>query len=148
MKKDNSELAKSVIKLTAAELCVSAVVVGIYLIIGKFDWKVLTGAALGVAVTVAYFWFLLFAAGRAVDKVIDERGTSEMTEEEAAEFTKEHEKSVKNTMQASYIIRMVGLAVVLGLALLSGWFNPIATLVPLCVFRPLITVYELFIKKK
>ena len=130
------------------EIIISAIVSGVFLIIKKFALSVVFGALLGSAVTVINFLILVITANRAIDKALAERGDGELTEDEANQFAEDHKASVAAAMKISYIVRTVLLVGSLVLAfLIDGVFDPIATLIPLLAFRPLITVSQL-IKKK
>ena len=149
---NKSSSAKSIIALTIGEIAVSVLVCLVYFIISlvspyEFSYKVITGAALGSAVTVANFIFLTVSVNRAVDRYLALRGSREMDEEEAEKFAQEHAMAVQNAATRSFIVRTVTMLAALVLAFITGWFEPIATVIPLLMFRPIIYVLEL-IKKK
>ena len=134
--------------LTAGELAVSLVIVGVYFLLKKFSYEVVTGALLGSAVTVFNFVFLSISVNRAIDRVMAEKGNRDMTEEEAQAFAAEHQAVVQRAAQGSYLIRQIIMLAALVLAFLSGWFDVLATLIPLLMFRPLISIYGLLKKDK
>lgn len=133
--------------LLIGELLVSLIVTGVYLIIRKFDYTVVTGALLGSLVTTLNFFILSVGINRAVNKYIEERGDVEMDEEEAEEFARKHGMDVQNAMTKSYLFRMLLMVGSLFLALITGWFNVIATVVPLLTYRPVMYAVE-FAKTK
>lgn len=138
--------------LAVGEAIVAALVTGVFILLGifgvaRFDYTVVTGALLGGAVTVLNFFILSLAVNRAVAGYIEARGTEEMSEEEAEEFSKRHGMDVQNAMTKSYLVRTVLMAAALVLALITKLFNPIATVVPLIMYRPIIYVIE-YIKTK
>lgn len=134
--------------LILGELAVSLIVAGVYWILQKFSYAVITGCLLGSAVAVFNFILLSVAVNRAVDKVMSERPEGELTEEEAAEFAKKNAAAVQRAAQGSYFLRqLLMLGVLAGAFLLGEWVDVIATLVPLLMFRPLLTVCGL-VKKK
>ena len=110
-------------------------------------YKAITGSLLGAAVTVLNFFILSVAINRAVTRYIENRGDKEMDDEEAEKYAKEHGMDVQNAMMKSYIFRMVMMLGSLALALLTGWFNVIATAIPLLAYRPVMYAVE-FIKTK
>ena len=110
-------------------------------------YKAITGSLLGAAVTVLNFFILSVAINRAVTRYIENRGDKEMDDEEAEKYSKEHGMDVQNAMMKSYIFRMVMMLGSLALALLTGWFNVIATAIPLLAYRPVMYAVE-FIKTK
>ncbi len=113
-----------------------------------FDYTVITGTILGGAVTVLNFFILSFAANRAINNYIELRGQKEMNEEEAADFARKHGMDVQNAVAKSYLFRTLLMAGSLILALLTGAFNIIATLIPLVMYRPLIYIIELIKGKR
>ena len=144
MEKKNSLLTYiDTLWLLIGELAVSLVTVCVFAIIGKFHYSAITGALLGTAVTVINFFILSVGVNNAVNKYIEARGEREMDEEEAEKFASEHSMDVQNAMLKSYALRMLMMIGSLVLAGLSGWFNIIATVVPLLMYRPVMYVIEL-----
>ena len=133
--------------LIFGELIVSLIVIGIYWFLDKFSFSVISGCLLGSAVTVLNFVILSVSVNRAIDKVMTERPAGEMTEEEAAAFAQKNGAAVQRAAQGSYLLRQIlMLAVLAGAFLLGDWVDVIATLVPLLMFRPLLSICGL-IKK-
>ena len=110
-------------------------------------YKAITGSLLGGAVTVVNFLILSVSVNRAVNNYIRGRGEKEMTEEEAEQYAKEHAMDVQVAVAKSYVLRMALMIGSLVLAMLSGWFSAIATVIPLLMYRPILYVTE-FIKIK
>jgi hypothetical protein len=133
--------------LAIGELIVAALISAVYLLIGKFDYTVVTGALLGGAVTVTNFLILSVGINRAISRYIDARGEKEMDDEEAEKYAQENGASVQAAMMKSYLFRMFLMIGSLVLAFLSGWFAVIATLIPLLMYRPILFSVE-FIKTK
>lgn len=133
--------------LALGEIIVCALVAVGFLIFGSFSYKVVTGALLGSAVTVINFLILSVAVNRAVNGYIADRGNEEMDEETAEKYAKEHGMAVQNAMTKSYLLRMALMIGSLVLAMISGWFNPLATVIPLLMYRPVLYAVE-FIKTK
>ena len=135
---------KETVTVAIGEVIVSAVMFGIYLLIGAFDMTVVYGAILGSAVTVLNIFALSFLINRALARYLRLRGEGEMSEEEAAAFAAEHARSVQLAAKGSYIVRTLMMLGSLVLAfLLSDLFDVIATLVPLIAYRPIIFVFEI-----
>ena len=146
--KNKSSSALQILALATGEIIVSALVCVIYLILGKFDYTVVTGSILGSIVTVANFAVLTFSVNRAVDRYLELRGSREMSEEEAEAFAKEHTVAVQNAATRSFILRTASmLATLVAAFLLTDLFAPLATAIPLLMFRPILYVLEL-IKSK
>ena len=133
--------------LAIGEAIVAALISVVFLLIGKFNYSVVTGAILGGAVTVLNFLILSVGVNRAINKFVEERGKGEMDEEEADKYAKEHGMAVQNAMMKSYMLRMFLMIGALVLAGVSGWFDIIATVIPLLMYRPILYVTE-FIKTK
>ncbi len=147
MQKKNMPVSE-ILFLIFGEAAVSLVVAAVYLLLERFSYKVVTGACLGTLVTVLNFVILSIAVNRAVDKVMAEKGNKDMTEEEAATFAAEHQAVIQRAVQGSYLIRQILMLGILVLAFVLDWFDVIATIVPLLMFRPLITVHGLLKKDK
>lgn len=147
MKKTKLPLYET-LAMIIGEVITSLIVCAVFLIIKKFDLSVLSGVLLGSLVTVANFIFLMVFTNRAIDKAMAERGDGEMSDEEVAEFTAKHQANIQAAVKLSYVVRTLCVAAVLVVAfLLDGVFNVIATVVPLLMFRPILTVSQL-IKNK
>lgn len=133
--------------LAIGEVVVAALISLVYFAIGKFNYTVVTGAALGGAVTVVNFLILSVGINRAISRYIDARGEREMDEEEAEQYAKDNSGAVQAAMMKSYLFRMLLMIGSLVLAMLSGWFSPLATVIPLLMYRPILYAVE-FIKIK
>ena len=129
--------------LALGEVCVAALVSAVFLLLGKFNYTVVTGAALGGAVTVVNFLILSVGINRAISRYIDGRGDKEMDEEEAERYAQQNGGAVQTAMLKSYMFRMLLMVGSLVLAGISGWFNIIATVIPLLMYRPILYVTEL-----
>lgn len=140
---------KQTLTLALGELIVSLLVIGgfgiasIWLDINFLS--VILGALLGSAVTVLNFFFLTLSVNRSVDKYLELRGNTEMTDEEAAAFTAKHSMQIQNAIKTSFIVRIVTmLATLVAAFLLLNVFNPIATAIPLLAYRPVLMAVEIF----
>ena len=133
--------------LAIGEIVVAALISAVYLLLGRFDYTVITGAVLGGAVTVTNFLILSVGINRAVNRYIAGRGDKEMDDDEAEKYAQENGMSVQAAMMKSYVFRMALMLGSIVLALITGWFNTIATLVPLLMYRPILYAVE-FIKIK
>ena len=136
-----------IFSLLIGEVILSALISVGYLIAGKFDYTVITGAALGSLVTVLNFLYLAITTTKAINEFLELRGAIEMTEEESTAFAAEHQIKIQNAMKVSYIIRTVTMLLCLVLAFLLNVFSVIATLIPLVAYRP-ITMVAALIKRK
>lgn len=139
--------------MLAGQLVIAGAVVGVYAIVGiflpdVFTYRIFTGLALGAFISIANYAVLNITVNRAIDKFIALRGTDEMDEEQAVEFAQKNAMAVQNAATKSYIIRMASMVATLLVAfLLLKIFDPIATAVPLLMFRPILFVIGLIRKK-
>ncbi|MBQ8529184.1 MAG: ATP synthase subunit I [Clostridia bacterium] len=151
MKKSNTAV-KEITVLSIGELLVAALVVCGFAIASAFlevnYLKVILGALIGAAVTVANFAFLTVSVNNAIDSYMEIRGTREMTEEEAEKFTAEHSMEIQNKVKTSFIVRTVSMLAVLIIAFVTGWVNPLATVIPLLAYRPVLMLGEKIRKKQ
>lgn len=134
--------------MTIGEVIVSVLVVLGFLLADMldflaFDYRVITGAILGGAVTVANYALLTLSVNREVNKYLELRGTGEMSDEEAEKFASENSMPIQNAIKLSFIIRTVSMLATLVAAFLLDMFNPIATAIPLLAFRPLLSAIEI-----
>ena len=72
MQKKNMPVSETLF-LLFGEIAVSFAVAAVYLLLGRFSYKVVTGASLGTIVTVLNFVILSVSVNRAIDKVVAER---------------------------------------------------------------------------
>ena len=138
--------------LAIGEIIVALLVLGGFVIARLLGqdvvlYKAITGALLGGAVTVVNFLILSVAINRAINGYITDRGDKEMDEEEAERYAKEHGMAVQNAMTKSYILRMLLMIGALVVAMITKQFSPLATVIPLLMYRPILYVTE-FIKIK
>lgn len=147
MKTQNKSSYIDTIYLTIGEVIVSLLVLLVYIAIGKFDWTVITGVILGSLATVANFVILSIALNKALDKFIDMRGDKELSEEEAEKFAKANSIKVQNAVTKSYVFRTGLMMGSLVIAFITKWFNPIATLIPLAMYKPLLYLTQ-FVRQK
>lgn len=144
-----------VVSMIVGEIITSAAVIAVFMIvnlIGKqplLHYSVVLGVLLGSLITVMNFILLSVLTTRAVNKALADRGEAEMTDDEAAVFAKEHQAKLQLAMTVSYVIRIATMVAALIVAFIfKEVFNPIATIVPILMLRPILTVTQLILKKK
>ena len=115
--------------ILAGELLCSALMVGIFALLGKYDTAVLLGALFGSILATANFFFMAMGAMIAADKA------------EA-----QNVKGGQATIHTSYILRMAGLFVIMFALIKSNLCNAIALVLPLVFTRLILTVSEFFRK--
>ena len=134
----------------------SALMVGVYLVIGLFDWPVLFGALLGAAFAIGNFFLMAMSVQRAVNRMDGVRLPPKTEEEEAAEaenpkaareLTPEGQQ-IRGAIQRSYLLRMLLLGGMAVLAIKVPLFDPVAALVPLLFPRIVIFLESTFMKEK
>lgn len=111
-------------------LCV-AVMIGIFALLGYFDWKVLVGGIIGGVLSVGNFFFMAVSASLAADKA-----------------EKQDVKGGQALVRNSYTLRLIVLFVILFACAKGGIANPIALVLPLIFVRPVLTLAEFFRKKE
>lgn len=112
-----------------------------------FGFSAVTGALLGALIVVLNFAFLSLSVNRAVDEYLAVRGSREMTDEEAEKFTAENSMVIQNKIKTSYITRTTTMLAALVVAFLTGWFNPLCTVIPFLAFKPILSIGEMLRKK-
>jgi hypothetical protein len=107
----------------------TALMYGIYVLLGLFDLEVLLGGIVGTLLACANFFFMAVAASMAADKA--------------------EEQNVNGGAQIirlSYPVRILVLAGILLACGFSGFFNPIALVLPLAFVRPVLMLGAFFRK--
>ena len=115
--------------ILAGELLCSALMVGIFALLGKYNTAVLLGALFGSILATANFFFMAMGAMIAADKA------------EA-----QNVKGGQATIHTSYLLRMAGLFVIMFALIKSNLCNAIALVLPLVFTRLILTVSEFFRK--
>lgn len=116
--------------IAAGQAVCTAAMIGVFALLGRFDFSVLWGGLAGALIAIANFFFMSLFAVLAADKA------------EAQDVA-----GGQKLIQFSYMGRMVGLFLVLFLCAKSGFCNLIALVIPLVFTRPILTISELFKKK-
>lgn len=144
-----------VVSMIVGEIITSAVVIAVFMIVNLINkqpllhYSVILGAVLGSVITVMNFILLSVLTTRAVNNALADRGEAEMTDDEAAVFAKEHQAKLQLAMTVSYAIRIATMVAALIIAFIfKEVFNPIATIVPIFMLRPILTVTQLILRKK
>ena len=112
------------------EFLLSAVMVGVFAVLGYFDTSVLLGAATGSVIATLNHLILVLSVMAA-----------------SAKAEKQDVKGGQALVQMSYMGRLIGLFVVLVLCAKSELFNLIALVLPLMFTRPILTISDHFNKK-
>ena len=115
--------------VAAGVLICTAVMIGVFAMLGKFDTSVLLGGAVGALLAVGNFFFMAVGIILAADKA-----------------QKQEVNAGKLLARNSYLIRLLVLAVLLFACAKSGLFNLFALVLPLIFVRPSLTIAEFFRK--
>lgn len=115
--------------LAAGELACVAVMVGVFALLGYFDYKVILGGVFGLLIAVGNFFFMAIASDAAADKAAED-----------------DVKTGKSMIKVSYGARLLAIGVLLFVFAKSGHCNLIALVCPLFFVFPIITVIEFFRK--
>lgn len=140
--------SSEILLFAVGEIIVAALTVGVFFLLGRsgtvvFDYTVPLGALLGCLIIIINYLALAVSVNRAVNGFIERRGNKEMDDEEAEQFTKDNSKSIQNAIQLSSVIRTFSMVGALAVAFLTKLFNPIATVIPILAFRPIVYMTEI-----
>ena len=109
----------------------TALMLAVFFLLNKLQTDVLLGALVGALAAIGNFFFMAVSAVMAADKA-------------AAQNVSGGKATVRN----SFSLRMIVLFVLLFACAKSGYFNPIALVLPLLFVRPALTIGEFFRKKE
>ena len=119
-----------VVTIFIGELLLSALMVGVFALLGYFDKSVLFGAAAGSVIATSNHLVLVLGVLAASSKA-----------------EKQDVKGGQALVQMSYFGRTIGLFLILVLCAKTGIFNLIALVIPLVFTRPILTITDHFNKK-
>ena len=127
---NRKDVFSQVLTVLIGELLLSALMVGVFAILGYFDLSVVLGAAAGTVITTLNHLVLVLSVMAASEKA-----------------EKQDVKGGQALVQMSYMGRLIGLFLILVLCAKSGIFNLIALVIPLVFTRPVLTITEKYNKK-
>lgn len=107
-------------------LCV-AVMIGVFALLSKYDTSVLLGGIFGGVIAIGNFFVMAVCADLAADRA--EKGNA---------------NAGQALVKASYVGRLVVMAILLFALVKSGLCNVLAAVVPLIFNRPILTLSEFF----
>lgn len=123
-------ISKQAVAVAVGQLIGVAAMIGVFAFIGKFQSTVLYGGLAGGTVAFLNYFIMELIVNKAADKA---------QEQDVAGGQK--------LIQLSYTGRLIGLFAVLVLLAKSGWFHPLALVLPLAFTRPILTIRELVVKR-
>ena len=146
---------KETTKIAIGTLILSALMVLVFIVLGRFDMTVLLGALLGSAAAIGNFFLLGLSVQQAAEKMSGvhfpsyEEAESELEEgEELSPPVSPELQQAKRAMQLSYSGRLLLLAVIGIHGLTLPCFHAVATVVPFLFPRIVIFLYGIFNKKE
>ncbi len=121
-----NRISNQTMTVAIGQLVGAAAMTGVFALVGKFQMTVLYGALAGGTVAFLNYFIMVRFASRAADmaQAQDVAGGQKL-------------------IHLSYLGRMIGLFAVLALLAKSGYFHPLALVLPLAFTRPILTVREL-----
>ena len=122
-------IMRETLYLLLGELLCSAIIVGIYALLGSLKPNVIWGVLVGSVLSTANFFMLGVSADAAADKAQEQ-----------------NVKGGKSLMRMSYQVRLIVMFVILFAFAKSGLCSPLAMVLPLVLFRPILMVIE-FLRK-
>ena len=136
-------------KIAVGTAILTALMIAVFLVLRQFDWRVLTGAALGYLATVGNFFAMAMTVQGVTNSMPvlprqeqDENGEAdEQAEEKKNAPLSDEAKQAGKKMQASFVIRMLLIGAIAAIAVTqTQLFNPWAALLPLLFPNILITL--------
>ena len=106
------------------------VMLGIFALLGRFDYTVVLGGLAGAVVAILNFFFMAVSLSLSADLAVQQ-----------------DVKGGQLLIRNSYMLRLVVLFVVLFACAKSGLFNLFALVLPLTFIRPALTIVEFFRKE-
>ena len=130
MEQTKNEIWKQLGIVALCEVLGVGAMIGIFALLGYFDYTVALGGLVGGLVAFLNFFFMVIGLTAAADRAKNQDA-----------------KGGKGLVKGSYMIRTLIMFVVLFACAKSGHFNVIALVVPLLFVRPALMVAEFFGKK-
>ena len=145
VKTETKKIAVGVTGLTALMLLV-------FLVLGRLDHTVFLGAVLGACAAVGNFFLMAYAVQRAAEKMNGVHAAADAEEadpdSEEEKLLAERKQQAKKCMQLSYYGRLLLTAALALLAVLVPIFHPLAALIPLLFPRIVIFLFQMLQGRK
>ena len=132
-------------RIAAGTAVLTVIMVAVFLILGRFDWTVITGALLGYLAAVGNFFLMALTVQKAADEM-KPTGAPDPIETDGDEAEEkdvplsEDAKRGKQRIQLSYTLRMFGLAAIAILGVTLPCFHSVAVLLPMLFPRIVIAL--------
>lgn len=145
VKKETQKIAVGVAGLTAIMLLV-------FLLLGRLDYQVVLGALLGDCAAIGNFFIMAISVQRAAEKMNGVQACADPEEadpeSEEEKLLEEKKRQAKRSMQLSYYGRLLLTALAALAAIYIPCFHTLAALLPLFFPRIVIFLFHLFQGKK
>lgn len=129
---DNKQLMRELLIVAVGEVACAGIMLLIYFFLHLLDWRVVLAAAIGTVLVILNYFIMILGVIAAANKA--EKGDV---------------AGGQRTMRLSMTLRLILMIGVLAAAVLSGFFtlkSIIALLIPLLLFRPIVSLGEFFRK--
>ena len=136
-------------KIAIGTAILTVLMIAVFLVLRQFDWRVLTGAALGYLATVGNFFAMAMTVQGVTNSMPvlprqeqDKNGEAdEQADEKKDAPLSDEAKQAGKKMQASFVIRMLLIGAIAAIVVTqTQLFNPWAALLPLLFPNILITL--------
>ena len=127
---DRKDVLRQILVVLLGEAIGTALMIGVFALMGKFSLGVVFGGLIGMAVSFGNFFFLAVSVSLAADKAARD----------------EDVQGGQKMIRLSYLLRYAVMFLVLFLCAKSGYFNIFSLVIPLLFVRPTIMLYEFFRK--
>lgn len=141
---------KMTLTVLAGELFLTALMLLVFVLLGRFDMTVLLGALLGAFFAVLNFFLMGLSVQRAADSMNgaevppEDESAAEAADDDTGAKQKQRlspaSGKAKRQMQVSYSLRMLMLVAVAAAGLLLPCFHPLAVVIPFLFPRLIIQV--------
>ncbi|MCR4622300.1 MAG: hypothetical protein K5663_09510 [Clostridiales bacterium] len=118
---------KETLYIFLGEVALTALMLGVFALIGRFGSKAVIGGAAGALLATGNFFFMAVGAMSAADKA-----------------EQQDVKGGKSLIRVSYIVRLLVLAGLLFAFYKSGLADPFALVIPLLFVRPILMLMSFF----
>lgn len=127
MKKRNPAITET-LKIALGMLICLGLMIGVYLLIDKYNTKVLLGGIVGSLIAIGNFFFMAIGLSNLADDAT--------------------EGKVRIRTQGSFMVRTFVMLALLFVAIKFGKCDAVATALPLLFVRPIITVEQFIVRSK
>jgi len=139
-------------KIAVGVTGLSAVMLLVFLLLGKLDYPAVLGAVLGACAAVGNFFLMALSVQQAAGKMngVHAAADPDEADEESEEEKRlaQQKKAAKRVIQRSYYARLLLVVLVALAAIYIPCFHPLAALIPLMFPRLVIFLFQLLQGRK